>query len=363
MLYFGYQAYDFLTAESAAQGAKLRKGYLFAVSTRPEGGWGYADWFLWPELGDPEETRLDSIFMGLGSCCVPKANEDTALSAASSDSSDIFGLFIKPLLRLAFESAVLQETWAQVVREWEQAFQPYAAWLLPIGAGRETWWHVLTNALQCHLQKNEIITFLRRKPRYPRHWLVRHLLEAPRQLPPWNESIPGYAFTLKVKLPPSLAPQSKEIFCQWLMQQPQLKLRLDFNGQWSEEQVWAWLKDLPDLVKSAIEFIEDPCPWSLEAWKKLNKEIPLAMDWILAPGTVPWKEAVEKRAFCFGVWKPSRQSFFVFEQWPKEIAVVLTTQLGHVWDWYWTMWSYEHLKNKCSSLLISPVLGLSTWDH
>jgi hypothetical protein len=362
MLHLGYQAYDFLIPSPLGKRPELRTGFLYGVTAADSKAWGYADWFLWPELGDPEPAKLQTLCGGVAGEYLSRHANPQGGSFPLASAEDIFSLCLKPLVTITFHEEVLCGTWAQVVQEWERAFKPYASWLLPAGKGRETFWHILTNALQCFLEKEEIQKFWRRRAWPTSHWLVRHLMDASGGGIDIKNRVAHHVYAVKVKLKPQEAELAQEVFAQWLQQEPQLKLRLDFNAQWTEEQVWSWVKSLQDVVKNAIEWIEDPCPWSLEAWQKLNAEVPLGVDWVLDPLSPEWAEAAKKRAFRFGVWKPSRQSPLIFAHWPAEIEVLVTTQLGHAWDWYWTAWSYERLKRVYPHFSVNPILGLSTWD-
>lgn len=66
---------------------------------------------------------------------------------------------------------------------------------------------------------------------------------------------------------------------------PQLKWRLDFNEFPSLEEVTQFLSSLKEATRSAIDFIEDPCPYSESAWKELrrNTRLNLAVDREAAP--------------------------------------------------------------------------------
>jgi len=66
---------------------------------------------------------------------------------------------------------------------------------------------------------------------------------------------------------------------------PQLKWRLDFNESPGLEEVTQFLSSLKEATRSAIDFIEDPCPYSESAWKELrrNTRLNLAVDREAAP--------------------------------------------------------------------------------
>ncbi len=58
------------------------------------------------------------------------------------------------------------------------------------------------------------------------------------------------------------------------------KLRFDFNSQRSHEDVQTWVQSLSLGLRSAIEFVEDPCPWNLGNWIQLRERahVPVAID-------------------------------------------------------------------------------------
>ena len=61
---------------------------------------------------------------------------------------------------------------------------------------------------------------------------------------------------------------------------PKVRWRLDFNEAGTHETVRDFLLGLPEQVRGRIEFVEDPCPYVGEVWKKLSKEtgVKLAVD-------------------------------------------------------------------------------------
>lgn len=70
-----------------------------------------------------------------------------------------------------------------------------------------------------------------------------------------------------------------------VMEYPALKWRLDFNEAPEPAQVSGFLTGLTDKVRVAIDFVEDPCPYSESAWKELWKttRVKLAVDREAAP--------------------------------------------------------------------------------
>ena len=61
---------------------------------------------------------------------------------------------------------------------------------------------------------------------------------------------------------------------------PALKWRLDFNESLEPEQATEFLLALTEKTRAAIDFVEDPCPYSETAWKELRRAtgVKLAVD-------------------------------------------------------------------------------------
>ncbi|HEX5790288.1 MAG TPA: enolase C-terminal domain-like protein [Luteolibacter sp.] len=61
---------------------------------------------------------------------------------------------------------------------------------------------------------------------------------------------------------------------------PTLHWRLDFNESLQPDEARAFLKTLTDEARRALDFIEDPCPYSATVWPALFREfrVPLAVD-------------------------------------------------------------------------------------
>ncbi len=52
---------------------------------------------------------------------------------------------------------------------------------------------------------------------------------------------------------------------------PTLKWRLDFNESLTPDEAAAFLAGLAEKTRVAIDFVEDPCPYSESAWKELRR--------------------------------------------------------------------------------------------
>lgn len=64
------------------------------------------------------------------------------------------------------------------------------------------------------------------------------------------------------------------------VEHPTLRWRIDFNEQADADQIAGFLSALSPQARAAIDFIEDPCPFSRSVWESLWKElrVPLAVD-------------------------------------------------------------------------------------
>ena len=79
---------------------------------------------------------------------------------------------------------------------------------------------------------------------------------------------------------------------------PVLKWRLDFNESLTPEQASDFLLALTDQTQAAIDFVEDPCPYSDAAWTELRRltRVNLAVDLEAAPLTAAAQVMVIKPA-------------------------------------------------------------------
>ena len=79
---------------------------------------------------------------------------------------------------------------------------------------------------------------------------------------------------------------------------PVLKWRLDFNESLTPEQASDFLLALTDQTRAAIDFVEDPCPYSDAAWTELRRQmrVNLAVDLEAAPLTAAAQVMVIKPA-------------------------------------------------------------------
>ncbi len=79
---------------------------------------------------------------------------------------------------------------------------------------------------------------------------------------------------------------------------PALKWRLDFNESLEPTSATAYLTSLAEKTRAAIDFVEDPCPYSETAWNELHRatRIKLAVDRESAPSSTAAQVMVIKPA-------------------------------------------------------------------
>ncbi len=90
--------------------------------------------------------------------------------------------------------------------------------------------------------------------------------------------------TVKIKAGRDLTGEAK-FLDEMTAEYPQLKWRLDFNESLTPDDATAFLLGLAEKTRAAIDFVEDPCPYSESAWKELRKttRLKLAVDREAAP--------------------------------------------------------------------------------
>lgn len=101
-----------------------------------------------------------------------------------------------------------------------------------------------------------------------------------------------------------------------------LKLRLDFNGMISPELFRSFLCRMTRL-KSQIDFIEDPYPYSYQGWKEVQDE-----GWTLACDREAACAAGKPEAAGVLIVKPAINPVSDWRQWKSQIRIV-TSYLGH----------------------------------
>lgn len=103
-------------------------------------------------------------------------------------------------------------------------------------------------------------------------------------------------------------------------------LRLDMNSLFQESDVLAFLNRLNASVRGRIEYIEDPCPWDLSVWRRLQMMIPLALD-----QSVTLENCGHESAFSFLVLKPARMTLNHMEDilTRSRAKIVITSSMDH----------------------------------
>lgn len=132
----------------------------------------------------------------------------------------------------------------------------------------------------------------------------------------------------------------------WSENQPDLKLRLDFN----EVPAWAeakeFLDQLPPTVRQRIEWIEDPFVFDVTQWRRWNAEggVRLALDRALSESTAGTE--------WLTIWKPAWQDL---PRTADPAAVVVTSAMDHPVGQCWAAY--------CAAQAgVKQVCGLRT-DH
>jgi O-succinylbenzoate synthase len=109
--------------------------------------------------------------------------------------------------------------------------------------------------------------------------------------------------TVKIKVGRNIEEEAR--FISKLVKQNALLVRLDFNAKVDLETYRKFMSYLDLTDRAKIEFVEDPVPWDLEAWKEAASFTQLAMDQEFEK--VNWKEMPERPPFKVLVIKPARR--------------------------------------------------------
>ncbi len=132
-----------------------------------------------------------------------------------------------------------------------------------------------------------------------------------------------------------------------------LKWRLDFNESLTPEQAADFLLGVGDKTRAAIDFVEDPCPYSESAWTELRKKtrVKLAVDLEAAPSTAAAQVMVIKPAvdepFLLGEAAISHNQ-----------RVVLTSYMDHPLGQAFAAWEAARLELQFPGL--TGMCGLQT---
>ena len=134
---------------------------------------------------------------------------------------------------------------------------------------------------------------------------------------------------------------------------PVLKWRLDFNESLTPEQASDFLLALTDQTRAAIDFVEDPCPYSDAAWTELRRltRVNLAVDLEAAPLTA---------AAQVMVVKPAIDELFLLGEAAirHNQRVVLTSYMDHPLGQAFAAWEAARLELQFPGL--TGLCGLQT---
>lgn len=132
-----------------------------------------------------------------------------------------------------------------------------------------------------------------------------------------------------------------------------LKWRIDFNEVLTPEKAETFLLGLPEMVRSKIDFIEDPCPFSETAWETLYRKTRtrLAIDREAAP---------HREKAQVTVIKPAVDEPFLLAEAAiaHQQRVVLTSYMDHPFGQAFAAWEAARLELQFPG--ITEVCGLQT---
>ena len=146
----------------------------------------------------------------------------------------------------------------------------------------------------------------------------------------------GYTHA-KLKVGRDLAFEAK-CLSEWTKLVP-LKWRLDFNGRTSVGEFADWWRELPEVVRARVDFVEDPCAG------QLNITGPWADDW-----------AYQDRA-KIRIVKPARENVDEVGGYPR---VVFTHSLDHVFGRACALWEAARFYRDFP--ILTEVCGLGATD-
>ncbi len=158
--------------------------------------------------------------------------------------------------------------------------------------------------------------------------------------------------TVKLKAGRDLAAEAKFLETMTL-EFPQLKWRLDFNESLAPNLATEFLLALSEKVRAAIDFIEDPCPYSEPAWTALHRQtrLKLAVDHEASPSS---------SAAQFMVIKPAIDEPFLLGEAAIQHRqrVVLTGYMDHPLGQAFAAWEAARLELQFPGLV--DLCGLQT---
>jgi o-succinylbenzoate synthase len=132
---------------------------------------------------------------------------------------------------------------------------------------------------------------------------------------------------LKLKCGIDLDAETKAI--EKLLMLGNFKLRLDFGAKLSADEYKKFILKIPAALRTGIEYVEDPVPFTPETWIELNLLVPLALDQEYAK--VNWERIQGQSPFKVLVMKPARMDVTkAFERVnSRGLKVVMTSSLDH----------------------------------
>lgn len=162
----------------------------------------------------------------------------------------------------------------------------------------------------------------------------------------------------KIKANPNLKAATERITMLASMV-PTWRWRLDFNGSLNDNEALKFWKDLPDHLKTRIDFIEDPCPFSQAGWERLvDAGMPLAFDM----GTDTERQPMLNLDLPLTrIVKPAREETPGMLYDPPVFTTVMDHPIGQLWAVYNAAYYYRNalpteipLCGLCTHLLFEP---------
>lgn len=134
---------------------------------------------------------------------------------------------------------------------------------------------------------------------------------------------------------------------------PSWRWRLDFNGCLNENDALKFWKSLPHHLKTRIDFIEDPCPFSIQSWERLvDAGMPLALD---MGSDVEHQPAISSDLPIIRIVKPAREATPEYLYEPPVFTTVMDHPVGQLWAVYQAA---EYYRNSLPTEI--PLCGLCT---
>jgi len=123
-----------------------------------------------------------------------------------------------------------------------------------------------------------------------------------------------------------------EVVKRLLRQNPWLMLRLDFNSKLDFQSFHKFATSLLPQERARIEYVEDPIPWDLAAWKEASEFLPLALDIEASKIDFQNLETIPFKVFVIKPLKLDIHTAEVFLEKNPQLQIVVTSNLGHAVD-------------------------------